>query len=129
MEKPVTPSSCFGTCVLEQHDCQEFLALLLDSLHEQLSGLSLKEADAAADATGVVAVVGGGGGVGGGVGVDFALDLGAAGEPMELYESSRCSQLSSPRSSDSAETSSSCTTRSRFSFVVFSPFHGLHRRH
>lgn len=32
-------------------------------------------------------------------------------EPMELYESSRSSQLSSPRSSsDSVETSSSCTT-------------------
>jgi len=32
-------------------------------------------------------------------------------EPMELYESSRSSQLSSPRSSsDSVETTSSCTT-------------------
>ena len=43
------------------------------------------------------------------LGLGLGLEMGP-GEPMELYESSRSSQLSSPRSSDSVETSSSCTT-------------------
>lgn len=86
-----------------QHDCQEFLALLLDSLHEHLSQTALKEGNPNRPRD-IVTVPG------------HDADLPAdccllTEEPMELYESSRSSQLSSPRSSsDSVETSSSCTT-------------------
>lgn len=74
---------------------------------------------------------GGVGGVGGGEGAadDAAACSGGSpdanqlatecrvlsGEAIEMYESSRSSQLSSPRSSDSVETSSSCTTSSSVS--------------
>ena len=90
-----------------QHDCQEFLALLLDSLHEHLSQLMVQKEGSAGDATGAAAT---------GVSIARSADLPPEclllnEEPMELYESSRSSQLSSPRSSsDSVETSSSCTT-------------------
>ena len=88
-----------------QHDCQEFLALLLDSLHEHLSQTSLKENTSNHAITP---------GTGGGADEDLPAEcclLTMTEEPMELYESSRSSQLSSPRSSsDSVETTSSCTT-------------------
>lgn len=99
-----------------QHDCQEFLALLLDSLHEHLSHAEQQkieesrcvsgggETDALA-INGVAAVMTGG--TSGSLPECLLINE----EPMELYESSRSSQLSSPRSSsDSVETSSSCTT-------------------
>jgi len=81
-----------------QHDCQEFLALLLDTLHEQLCEF-VQKVETCERLTEPSSRRNGG---------DECCVLG--GEPMELYESSRSSQLSSPRSSDSVETNSSCAT-------------------
>ena len=79
--------------------------MLLDSLHEHLSQTTLKEGTS----NHTMAIVPG---TGTGRDADLPADCCLlTEEPMELYESSRSSQLSSPRSSsDSVETSSSCTT-------------------
>lgn len=79
--------------------------MLLDSLHEHLSQTVLKEGT-----SGHVIAAASGAGRDADLPADCCL-LTMTEEPMELYESSRSSQLSSPRSSsDSVETSSSCTT-------------------